>query len=178
MKKFIPLITLFIFFGCTEKKNKANASKNNLTLDRIQDKVFFIGPQLDSAKTEIIAECDCCASDLILKKDSTFVFGSYCLEADDYLSGSYTLKENKLVLNIDSKILEVSYPQVDTIPPKIYSLKYVRPEQIELTLGEVNHLVSFRIKDDFALERNKKEGQKIIKSYKKDSIDIKLGVKL
>lgn len=80
----------------------------------LRGKVFSIGPQLDSVKMEIVADCDCCLSYLAFIDDSLFLYESLCLEGDDYFSGTYSHIGKLIVLKFDPLITsEVHYPGTD-----------------------------------------------------------------
>lgn len=63
--------------------------------------VFFIGPEIDPKQQEIIAECDCCASDLAFLDDSSFIYVERCLGGDTYVKGSYLAFNDHVFLHID-----------------------------------------------------------------------------
>lgn len=81
------------------------------TID-LSNKLFFIGPQIDTLKMDIRA--DCCASNLAFVNDSIFVFESFCLEGDDYFKGSYFKFRNLIFLKFHPIIVSaIHYPGED-----------------------------------------------------------------
>ncbi|MDF3026226.1 MAG: hypothetical protein K0S23_533 [Fluviicola sp.] len=81
--------------------------------------VFFIGPELDSVNMEIIAACDCCASDLAFPNDSSFLYVERCMGGDVYVKGNYLIFGNVLFLHTDNKIVSSEYeisPDTDLTP--------------------------------------------------------------
>lgn len=87
---FILAIALFSC-GTGSSSGYHNFAPAVLSKDPIDlsNKLFFIGPQIDTLKMDIQADCDCCASNLAFVNDSIFVFESLCLEGDDYFKGTY-----------------------------------------------------------------------------------------
>lgn len=81
---------------------------NDHSID-LSGSVFFIGPELDSVNMEIIAACDCCASDLAFLNDSSFVYIERCMGGDVYVKGNYLIFGNILILHTDNKIVSSEY---------------------------------------------------------------------
>ena len=80
----------------------------------LSNKLFFIGPQIDTLKMDISADCDCCASNLAFVNDSIFVFESLCLEGDDYFKGTYYKFKNLIFLKFDPlSVSAIHYPGED-----------------------------------------------------------------
>jgi hypothetical protein len=77
---------------------------NDNSID-LSGSVFFIGPELDSVNMEIIAACDCCASDLAFPNDSSFVYVERCMGGDVYVKGNYLIFGNVLILHTDNEIV-------------------------------------------------------------------------
>ena len=84
-----------VFFSLAACNNEKPLQIPDVSTDFSEDtvdlsnKLFFIGPQIDTLKMDIVADCDCCASNLAFADDRVFVFESLCLEGDDYFKGTY-----------------------------------------------------------------------------------------
>jgi hypothetical protein len=68
--------------------------------------VFILSKDFIEEKCEVIAQCDCCATDLFFLSTNKFAFVSRCLSGDIYSTGTYSLKNNKLKLNFLKKYVE------------------------------------------------------------------------
>lgn len=77
--------------------------------DKLSNSIFFIGPELDSAKAEIIADCDCCASHLAFVDDSSFIYEVFCLGGDSYIKGDYVLFGDMLIIRTNKEIVDEEY---------------------------------------------------------------------
>ena len=108
----------FLLVACTPKKDLAIpvlvpeflAESNN----DFSGKLFFIGPELDAARAEVVADCDCCASDLAFLDDSVFLYVELCLGGDVYVKGKYRAFGNLLILQTDEEVLSSEYEYADT----------------------------------------------------------------
>ncbi|MNU80502.1 hypothetical protein D3C71_701350 [compost metagenome] len=68
--------------------------------------MFFIGPEIDSTQPKIVADCDCCASDLAFINDSSFIYIARCLEGDIYVKGNYLTFGKHLILRTNGEVVE------------------------------------------------------------------------
>lgn len=108
----IQKITYFLFVllcSCSKGKQviipKLNGNFIKAYRTDLSGAVFFIGPGINQEKTEIIAECDCCASDLAFLNDSLFIYVERCLGGDTYIKGSYIAFGEHVFLHIDENII-------------------------------------------------------------------------
>lgn len=65
--------------------------------------VYMLAEDFSDDKCEVIAECDCCSSDLFFLSTTRFCFVSRCISGDSYFSGIYSVKSSKLKLTLDKK---------------------------------------------------------------------------
>jgi hypothetical protein len=97
------VLPLFVFIllivGCSGTSESAKPPP--AAVASLADRVFSFGPSIDSVNVEALAECDCCGSETLFRKDSSFIAIFYCLEGDSYVKGRYTLLSDKLVLRYD-----------------------------------------------------------------------------
>lgn len=105
-------------FSCDKRSSSVyhNFTPAVLSKDPINlsNKLFFIGPQIDTLKMAIQAGCDCCASNLAFVNDSFFVFESLCLEGDDYFKGTYAKFRNLVFLKFHPiMVSSTHYPGTD-----------------------------------------------------------------
>lgn len=97
--------------------------------------LFFIGPELDSIHAQIIAECDCCASDLAFLSDSSFIYVERCLEGDGFVKGSYLAFDNYVFLRIDENTVSSSFGILD--PETTYTETKQKESYIVYTLQDL-----------------------------------------
>lgn len=117
-KTLYLFILIVALFSCDSESSSryhdftpAFLSKDTIALN---NKLFFIGPQIDTMKMDIRADCDCCASNLAFVNDSIFVFESFCLEGDDYFKGSYFKFRNLIFLKFHPiSVSAIHYPGED-----------------------------------------------------------------
>lgn len=115
MKTYLFLILILpILISCNESKPSATVpiitntkpvQKSTTKIfipEDFKSKVFFIGPNLDSTKVEILAECDCCASNLVFLTKNRLLGIDYCESDTFYTTGNYKIIENQLVITYDS----------------------------------------------------------------------------
>ncbi len=106
----VLILLLGVFsLGCSKpsgKKTEVSFPVPAFERADLSGEVFFIGPEIDSVKAEIVADCDCCASDLAFINDSSFIFISRCLEGDIYVKGTYLTFGEQLILRTSGKIVE------------------------------------------------------------------------
>lgn len=96
----------------------------------LSGQVFLIAEQFNDDKCEVVADCDCCGTELFFVSDKKFVFVSRCLSGDSYLSGTYALKMNKLTLTFGKKYLaevvddDYNVTQYKTKLTKVYKVEF------------------------------------------------------
>ena len=74
----------------------------------LSGQVFILSESFIDDKCEVIADCDCCGTDLFFLSSTRFGFVSRCLSGDSYFTGTYTLKTNRLILNFNKKyVIEI-----------------------------------------------------------------------
>lgn len=100
---------------------------------KLESDFFLIGPGIDSVNTEVIAGCDCCASDLVLLNDSSFLYIELCMGGDSYIKGNYLVFGDLLILHTDKEIVSFESPigASDVDIPATYEL--IQQEPIYLT---------------------------------------------
>jgi|GEM_PF-2267317 len=104
-KTVFLFLSLLLLFSCNQGKTLAIPEIN---ADFIEDAkidlsgaVFFLGPEIDHEQREIIADCDCCASDLAFLNDSSFIYVERCMGGDGYVKGFYFAFNGRVFLHID-----------------------------------------------------------------------------
>lgn len=122
---YLFLIGMF-FISCSKKPSlripelSTDFLKGNPT--KLTSDFFFIGPELDSVNVDIVAECDCCASDLAFLNDSSFVYLSLCLGGDSYVKGNYLVFGNLLILHTDEEVVTSEDPMLNIDSPTTYKI--------------------------------------------------------
>lgn len=119
---FQKILYLFILIvalaSCQAESSSSNPDFTPTILSKdaidLSNKLFFMGPEIDTLKMDIRADCDCCASNLAFVNDSIFVFESLCLEGDDYLKGTYFKFKNTIFLKFHPiTVSAIHYPGED-----------------------------------------------------------------
>ncbi|MCE2994404.1 MAG: hypothetical protein ACK5RG_17845 [Cyclobacteriaceae bacterium] len=64
----------------------------------LSGQVFILSEQYDENKCEVVALCDCCATDLFFINKKEFVMVSRCLFDNTFSKGKYRIKNNLLTL--------------------------------------------------------------------------------
>lgn len=104
----------------------------------LSGEVFFIGPEVDSINARIVADCDCCASDLAFINDSSFIFILRCLGGDTYIKGDYLTFGDQLILRTDGEVVssEVEFSLSDIEIPMKYETSKDQMIYISYTLSK------------------------------------------
>lgn len=104
----------------------------------LSGKVFFIGPEIDSVNARIVADCDCCASDLAFVDSTSFIYIERCLGGDVYVKGHYLTLGSLLFLRTDKDYVSSEDSMVpDTISYTTYELGYSKPNYVSYVLSEL-----------------------------------------
>ena len=64
--------------------------------------VFIVAEEFLEEECRVVAECDCCATELFFLPGTKFGFVSRCLSGDTYFTGTYSLASSRLVLKFMS----------------------------------------------------------------------------
>lgn len=135
------LVTLFI--SCSKGKPlpipiiATDFIQENTT--KLDDNFFLIGPKIDSLNVAIIADCDCCASNLVLLDDSSFLYVELCLSGDSYIKGNYLVLGDLLILHTDKEIVSSESPigASDADIPIIYELIQQEPTYLAYRISKL-----------------------------------------
>jgi hypothetical protein len=176
MKRFIYIGFLFII-GCSDSSHdqkKANQPKVELA-----DKTFFFGPTLDSTNIEILAECDCCASEILFNKDSSFIAAFYCLEGDSFTKGKFGVTDEKLTLTFAplevTKLNDLEADYDSTTYQKTLNLQVIK-RQISKSIIDISFLNSKIVlttnaeEKDYGIESKDRSNASFLSRLRKDSV--------
>ncbi|WP_430402066.1 hypothetical protein [Fluviicola sp.] len=105
----IPILGLFSCYKSPSSNHYFVPDFMKQDTIQLSNTLFFIGPEMDTAKMEISAPCDCCASYLAFVNDSVFVYESLCLEGDDYFKGTYFKYRSLIFLKFDPLIVSSTH---------------------------------------------------------------------
>ena len=112
-KIFYFFFTVIFLTACNSGKPLSIAKINIDFIDAhktdLSETVFFIGPELDSTQVRVVADCDCCASNLAFVDDSVFLYNLLCLGGDSYIKGDYVLFGDLLILRTNKEIVNQEY---------------------------------------------------------------------
>ncbi|HNR05831.1 MAG TPA: hypothetical protein PKM27_00870 [Saprospiraceae bacterium] len=73
--------------------------------------VFILSDEFSKEACEVIAACDCCASDLIFLNKKKFALVDRCLHHDTYLRGKYALKGKSMTLDFSPEAVSLRYDE-------------------------------------------------------------------
>ena len=108
---YLPFLLLILVSCSKEQSSLQFVTPEFMTNDndKLSNSTFFIGPELDSTKAEIIAACDCCASNLAFVGDSSFLYEEMCLGGDSYIKGDYILLGDILIIRTNKELVSEEY---------------------------------------------------------------------
>ncbi len=181
---FLALEIILLLFSCNPKTIDNSVKLNSLSL-AVVGKLYFLAPELDSAKCQAIGACDCCAGNLLFLTDTTFVAADYCMYDDCYYKGTYVVIGNEILFQSDSlRVDKVTNEETerdtikfDSTPFSIQTSKY-KTFKFKWTKFECNGAIGFKsdIKEMPFATPDYEGKNNFIKSINKDSIEIKLGL--
>lgn len=136
---------LFVILLCSCTKGKPvtvpeiNTDFNVNRKAEVSGFVFFIGPELDSTDVDIIADCDCCASELAFINDSSFLYEELCLGGNAYAKGDYIVFGDLLILRTNQEVLSEEYEIgfIEDDSPSSYEIVRQKPNYIAYQLSEL-----------------------------------------
>lgn len=150
------ILSILLLAACAQKKDlnipvlvpELLAERNT----EFSGKFFFMGPELDSVHAEVVADCDCCASDLAFIDDSTFLYVELCLGGDVYIKGKYQVFGNLLILQTDEEVLSSEYEYADTSGvdfPTRYEVVRQKSNYLGYTISDLKgkQLITYRNED-------------------------------
>lgn len=100
-----------LLFSC-KPKEKDNASvpsaeaESYLPAIELENKVFTYAPEMDITNCEALAQCDCCAGNLLFVNSTHFVKIDYCEGDRVYRTGTYSIENQTVTLQINSSVIE------------------------------------------------------------------------
>lgn len=193
MKRFHPFLT-FVFvpafvtmlFSCSGNSSgsfpiplwKLPKQNNIFSGER-----YFVGPTFDSSKVVIVADCDCCASDLGFINDSTFVLVSYCIDGDSYFSGTYCVFNDCLLMRFGNKSVsstrEISSVIGDSVDHAelYYETHNETPHYLAVKITTLKGKTVLNIVDEFAVKNEHLPLEELTDQIKSEDVWRKLGLK-
>ncbi|WP_343633220.1 hypothetical protein [Fluviicola sp.] len=143
-------------------------------------KYFFLGPEIDSANMQILAPCDCCASNMVFVNDSLFVFESLCLEEDVYSKGKYCRLGNLLLLEVQTPFVsEIRVPGTDL--EETWEVRDHETNYVAMNISELNSQLILSIKYEGGTDYGMEQGssKQYISELKKQGVwnKLKLSIK-
>lgn len=109
MKIFSLIICAWtiVLISCNNQDKKTEpADKTETTIEQptnnLAGHVYYFGPDIDSTKCEVLAECDCCSDDFLFLNDKDFIRIGYCVAEKSVIKGTYSLSQESIIFNYDS----------------------------------------------------------------------------
>jgi hypothetical protein len=114
----------------------------------VTGQVFMLTERFSDDNCEVVAQCDCCSTDLFFLTDKDFALVNRCLYNDSYFKGTYTIKNSKLILNFRQKeVTEIINEQTNQKNNVLKKLK-IDPHVFSLTMCDKKvRLIHETIKD-------------------------------
>jgi hypothetical protein len=86
--------------------------------------VFLLTEDFSEDKCEVIAQCDCCATDLFFLSDKDFAMVDRCLYNDSYYKGTYLITGNVLTLTFNQRVVnEIVEKQTNKVKNEIKKIR-------------------------------------------------------
>ncbi len=155
LKIFFPFGLLIVLSACSkEAVSVRNIIPVFSPIDNsgLSNSTFFIGPELDSTDADVIADCDCCASNLAFVNDSSFLYEVLCLGGNSYIKGRYVLSGALLILETGKELVSEEY-EVGTMSgdsPSTYELTVQEPRYLSYKVSELKgEQIIVHSKDDY-----------------------------
>ena len=107
MPKSIVVFLLLVLVSCQKKETGTvvkHIKEDNLQTSDLYSKVYYISPKLNTENCTAYNDgCDCCDGKIVFLKNGTFISDFYCIPTESYNTGTFKIKNNKLVLNYSKK---------------------------------------------------------------------------
>lgn len=102
---FISVWTV-VFCSCNTQDKKMKTTENIKSTEQptnnLAGHVYSFGPSIDTAKCEVLIECDCCSDDFLFVNDKDFIQIGYCMSAKYVVKGTYSINQDNIIINYDS----------------------------------------------------------------------------
>ncbi len=109
MKIFSLIICAWttILISCNNQDKKTEPTDKTETAieqptNNLAGHVYYFGPDIDSTKCEVLAECDCCSDDFLFLNDKDFIRIGYCVAEKSVIKGTYSVSQESIIFNYDS----------------------------------------------------------------------------
>jgi hypothetical protein len=108
MKHSLVLFLLLnAFVSCQKKETKIDqpALKTKvLKASDLYSKVYYISTSLNTEKCIAYnGGCDCCDGKIVFLKGDRFIGDFYCIPEEEFTTGTFQIKKDKLLLHYDQK---------------------------------------------------------------------------
>ncbi|NOS92970.1 MAG: hypothetical protein HOP30_13685 [Cyclobacteriaceae bacterium] len=115
---------------------------------QLSGQVFILAERYNNTTCEIVADCDCCASDLFFLNGKDFALINRCLFNDTYFKGTYQINKGKLTLNFKQMhVVELMNEETNKITHTVTKTK-IAPYVFSIDMCEKKiRLTHFTIKD-------------------------------
>jgi hypothetical protein len=163
--------------SCSDSSQNQKQIKTSTV--ELADKTFFFGPGLDSTNVDVLAECDCCGSEIVFNKDSTFIAAFYCLEGDSFAKGKFAATDKRVTLtfapmevtklyDMDADYDSATYQKTSNfqvvkrqIPTAVMDISFLNSKIVLTTNGEER---------DYGVESKERTKSSFMSSLRKDSV--------
>lgn len=185
-------ISVCMTMSCNNPDKGKPASPPGIPID-VAGKVYRLGPAIDSVSTEVMADCDCCGSDLAFLKDSSFIMAEYCIGDNTYSTGKYSIGDNQVILRFNPKQVTSVFEDVEEVPrdsdtsPVVAPVMPAREFQIKTRENRDARLLVSQLNSKLVLKTTGKDTDygmvgtntidKLIKQMKEDSVWQQLQIK-
>lgn len=117
------LLLFLTFYSCKQDNEKVvtpaiKKEDSKPVIGSLIGKAYFFGPAFDKKSCTVIAECDCCSSNILFLNERDFIAISYCEAEQEFLKGHYQIIGESVVLNYNSLSVDKEYnyeKETDTV---------------------------------------------------------------
>jgi hypothetical protein len=181
MRKKIILVLILALISCKKKETEpiAKPVSDFLETSDLYSKVFYISTHLNTENCTVYNYgCDCCDGKIVFLKNGTFISDFYCIPSETYTTGTFKIKNKKLILNYSKTEALFGPENEDDYEGK--DILRLQTSESGVTILDIirckNHYI-FKSESDYYAEHEKTTYSVALKEYKKSGVWQLLGLK-
>ena len=181
IRKSIWLVILLPFIACQKKETKTSVKTVEQTLKTsdLYSKVFYISTHLNTENCTVYnLGCDCCDGKIVFLKNGTFISDFYCIPTETYTTGTFKIKNKKLILNYSKTEALFGPENEDDYEGK--DVLRLQTSECGMSVLDIirckNHYI-FKSESDYYAEHEKTTFSVAVNEYKKAGVWQLLGLK-
>lgn len=170
---FFLFFTVFVSCQKKETKNEQPSPKTSaLKPSELYSKVYYISTSLNTEQCIAQNEgCDCCDGKIVFLEGNRFISDFYCIPEEEFTSGSFEIKGDKLLLRYD-EYQAIMGPVNENDPDSKDTLRVESNKctTLELSLFTCKKKILFKSGSDYYSEDHKTKFSDAIADYKKSGV--------